>query len=107
MFLIKELSKSLSCLQVLVREYYSLSKIKDFLFAEVSAYNIEYAIAQHIAIKMTQHSNSLDYQELKAVPANSPEPQATRREKLEAREREQQTQDQHHRPQRKRRGKHI
>jgi hypothetical protein len=67
MFLIKELSKCFSCLQVLVREYYSLSKIKDFLFAELSAYNIQYAIAEHIAIKMTQHSNSLEYQELKAV----------------------------------------
>jgi hypothetical protein len=84
MFLIKELSRSLSGLQVLTKEYYNLSKIKDFLFAEVSAYNIEYAIAQHIAIKMTQNSNSIDYQELKTVSADSPEREATRREKLKA-----------------------
>jgi hypothetical protein len=50
----------------------------------VSAYYIEYAIAEHIAIKMTQHSNSIDYQELKAVPSRSPEPQAGRRKELEA-----------------------
>lgn len=67
MFLIKEISKVFAYLQIVMREYYTVSRIRDFLYSEVSAYFIEYAIAEHNLNKMTQNGNSEDYNDLKNV----------------------------------------
>lgn len=45
-FLVKEVGKAFAYMQIVLKEYHMLSRIKDFLYAEVSAYQIENAIAQ-------------------------------------------------------------
>lgn len=45
MFLVKELGKVYAYIQIVVKDYYRLYKVKEYLFAEMSVYQIKHTIA--------------------------------------------------------------
>lgn len=54
-------------IQILLAEYNTLSKLKEFLYAELCTFHIECAIVKQTIAKHHQNLSNEEYQELKKV----------------------------------------
>lgn len=60
-FLVKEVAKSYSYLRIILREHVLMSKLKEFLYAEVSSQHVELAIVRQQLLKVMNNINSQEY----------------------------------------------
>jgi hypothetical protein len=69
--MVKEIGKLYAYLQIVLKEHHNLSKIKDFLAAELTVQHVELSLQRLQYLKLSENGNSVDYQHLKAVFVNS------------------------------------
>lgn len=74
-FLVKELGKAFSVIQIILSEYHALSKLKEFLYAELCTFHIECAIIKQTVAKHYQNLSNEEFQEMKKVDLSYKEPQ--------------------------------
>ena len=83
-FLVKELGKAFSVIEILLQEYHSLTKLKEFLYAELCTFHIECAIVKQTMNKHFQNLHSEEFQEMKKVGGLNRVDQPPRGHELEA-----------------------